>query len=123
MATGRASSITTRRLFRPCIDAFLRALPYTYRDVRADVGAAVGLSVTGNAGGEWTLSRARDGWILGEGRPEFPESRVTLDQETLWRLVTKRRTREEVLAALPEIRIEGDEALGGRFLGLVSMMA
>lgn len=123
VATGRASSITGRRLFRPCIDAFLRALPYTYQDVPADVGAAVGVSVTGDAGGEWTLSHASDGWILGEGRPESAVSRVTLDQETLWRLVTKRRTREEVLAALPGIRIEGDEELGGRLLELVSMMA
>jgi hypothetical protein len=34
-ATGRASTILDRHLGRPCLDIFMRALPYTFRDAEA----------------------------------------------------------------------------------------
>src|ERR1044071_1010423 len=37
-ATRRPSTIMTWRLGHPCVDIFMRALPFTFRDVQADLG-------------------------------------------------------------------------------------
>src|SRR5262249_30380276 len=54
-AVGRPSSITGRRLFHPCLDTFLRALPFTYRNVQADEGTGLVVRVVGEAGGGWVF--------------------------------------------------------------------
>ena len=122
-ATGRPSTITVRRLFHPCLDAFLRALPFTYRDVPADIGTTVAIEVTGAAGGIWHVQRDASGWRPVTQPVERPQSTVTLDELTLWKLVTKRRSRAAELAEFPDIRIVGDAALGGPVLDMVSMIA
>jgi len=122
-ATGRTSSITSRHLFHPCLDIFCRALPYTYRDVSAPDGTVVTLAVTGEAGGEWHIRRGAAGWEQLATTSATPAARVTMDQETAWKLVTKRRPREAALQQFPGIEIAGDESLGGHLLDMVSVMA
>lgn len=46
-----------------------------------------------------------------------------MDQDTAWKLVTKRRSREAIRQQFPDIRITGDEALGSHVLDTVSVMA
>jgi len=122
-ATGRPSTITGRDLFHPCLDAFVRALPFTFRDVEADLGTTVALVATGDAGSAWFIERTRTGWIQISQAAGPVASTVTIDSLDLWRLVTKRRSRDAVIAAFPGIRIEGDPSLGGHVLDMVSMMA
>lgn len=121
-ATRRPSTIMTRRLGHPCLEIFMRALPFTFADVEADAGSVVTVSVTGEAGGSWHIERASSGW------EQIVDSRtsaavVTMDQETAWKLVTKRRRRELIRQEFPGIRIEGDERLGRHVLDMVSVMA
>jgi uncharacterized protein (TIGR03083 family) len=54
-ATGRPSTIMTRELGGLCLDIFMRALPFTFRNVAAEPGATVTVSVTGEAGGSWHI--------------------------------------------------------------------
>lgn len=49
--------------------------------------------------------------------------KVTMDQDTAWKLVTKRRSRYEIRQRFPGIRITGDEELGLHVLDMVSVMA
>jgi len=120
-ATGRRSTITGRRLFHPCLDTLMRALPFTYRNVAAEPGSTVAVVVGGEAGGAWFIEHSHDGWRQVVEPTLAPRSTVMLDQMTAWRLVTKRRSREAVLAEFPDIRIEGE--LGDHVLEMVSMMA
>ena len=46
-----------------------------------------------------------------------------MDQDTAWKLVTKRRSREAIRQQFPGIQITGDEALGLHVLDMVSVMA
>ena len=46
-----------------------------------------------------------------------------MDQDTAWKLVTKRRSREASLRLFPAIRITGDESLGLHVLDMVSVVA
>lgn len=121
-ATGRPSTIDSRELMLPCLDAFMRALPYTYRDVAAPAGASLEVRLTGDAGGSWYLVRHEAGWQQ-MTRCAQPKAVVTMPPLTFWRLVTKRRTREAVPAAFPEIEITGAQELGVHVLDMVSMMA
>ncbi|HYH67218.1 MAG TPA: maleylpyruvate isomerase N-terminal domain-containing protein [Urbifossiella sp.] len=122
-ATGRPSTITGRRLMHPCLDAFMRALPVAFRGVEAAPGTAVVVVVTGEAGGSWLVERGDGGWRQVPGASVPPTSTVTMDADTAWRLVTKRRTPDEARRLFPDIRVEGDERLGMPVLGMVSMMA
>lgn len=122
-ATGRPSTITGRRLFHPCLDTFMRALPFTFRSVEAEVGAVVVVTVTGEAGGRWHIQRGESGWQQVTQPSGSVQSTVTLDQHSAWKLVTKRRKRMVTLTQFPDIRIDGDVRLGSYVLDMVSMMA
>jgi hypothetical protein len=65
----------------------------------------------------------KDGWQQLVESNTTPRSTVTLDALDAWRLVTKRRTHEQVAAQFPDIRILGDKDLGSHVLSMVSMMA
>jgi hypothetical protein len=118
-AVGRPG-IESRELYHPVLDAFLRALPHTYRGVDAPGGAAVTVAIEGEAGGDWTLVREDGAWRLYLGRPEAPAAVVAMDQDAAWRLFTKASRGPD---PRPRVRISGDEALGRPALGMVSVMA
>ena len=122
-AGGRPSTITTRRLMFPCLDAFMRALPVAYRGVAAAPGTVVAVVVTGEAGGSWFVARGEDGWRQVPGAAVPPASTVTMDADTAWRLVTKRRNPAEARRLFPGVVIAGDERLGTPALGTVAMIA
>ena len=122
-ATGRASTITERRLFHPCLDTFLRALPYTFQAVEAREGTIVNVTVTGEAGGEWLIGRVGQSWIPLTESADEPAARFTISQDSAWKLFTKRLEPDESLRCFPDIRIDGDESLGRRVLEMVSVMA
>jgi hypothetical protein len=96
---------------RPVLEISLRALPHAYRDVRAEAGATLQVTIEGPAGGEWTLSREAESWLLGLGTPsDGPASaRVTLAEDTAWRVFFKALPPAQALA---RVRVEGDERLG-----------
>jgi hypothetical protein len=122
-ATKRPSTILNRHLGHPCLDTFMRALPFTFRSVEAPVGCVVAVAVTGEAGGDWYVERRGRGWEQTADPPRSPTATVTMDQDTAWKVVSKRRSREAVLRQFPGITITGDEALGLHVLDMVSVMA
>lgn len=123
LATGRESTITERRLYHPCLDLFLRALPYTFSDTTASAGTSVVVEVTGAAGGRWHIVRTSDRWVDSDSGETDPVVQVTIPQESAWRVFTKRQTADELLAQFPQIKINGDDALGRTVLEMVSVMA
>lgn len=122
-ATGRASTITGRELYHPCLDTFMRALPFTFRTVEAGDGTVVAVVVTGEAGGVWAVEHRAGGWVQVPVPPRAATSTVTMPPDTAWKLVTKRWGWEAAKARFQDIRIEGDQALGGQILDMVSVMA
>jgi len=122
-ATKRPSTILNRLLGHPCLDIFMRALPFTFREVEADLGSVVTVKVTGEAGGNWHVERQEGGWAQTSDPHRSAAATVTMDQDTAWKLVTKRRSREASRHQFPAIQITGDEALGLHVLDMVSVMA
>ncbi len=117
-AVGRPA-LTERRFLYPVFDTFMRALPFTYRDVAAAEGTGLGVSITGEAGGEWSLIRVDGSWRLFEGKAAQPAASVTFDQDAAWRLFTKGLSPQ---AAQERVRLEGDKEIGAVILRMVSIM-
>jgi uncharacterized protein (TIGR03083 family) len=112
--------IMGRELYFPVLDTFMRALPFTYRNVDAQEGTLLSFEVTGEAGGRWYLLRRGRAWQLLEEADGEAVSKVTLGQDIAWRLFTKGIAKE---AARGEIIITGDKALGGEIINMLSVMA
>jgi uncharacterized protein (TIGR03083 family) len=108
------------RFFAPVLDAFVRALPHTYREVSAVEGTAVTLTIVGPSGGQWLLLREDYGWNLYLGPHRKPAAHVVMEQEVAWRVFTKGLSAEEARAWAV---IVGDQALGLHVLDMVSIIA
>ncbi len=112
--------IMTRELYYPALDCFLRALPFTYRNVSAKPGSYAQIIVSGECGGSWYLYRAEESWQLAEEPIGEKISETTIPQEIAWRIFTKGIDRE---SALSQIRVTGDTKLGQHVLGMISIVA
>jgi uncharacterized protein (TIGR03083 family) len=114
-----AQGLTTRKWLFPVLDTFLRGLPHTYRETAAGEGARIAFTVTGEAGGDWTLAREDGGWKLYSGACDAPLCEVRMDQDTAWRLLTKGLSRDEAAA---RIELIGEQELGKPIFGMLAIM-
>jgi uncharacterized protein (TIGR03083 family) len=119
MAVSRPG-IMERELYYPVLDTFMRALPFTYKDVDAEEGALLKFQITGEAGGEWYLLRQESRWWLMREAEAVSISEVIIDQDIAWRLFTKGIFREE---AKLQIIITGQKELGDKILEMIAVMA
>lgn len=108
------------RFFAPVLDAFVRALPHTYRNVDAKDGTLIALTISGDSGGRWLLRRETGAWQLYVGGAQQVDAEVVIDQDVAWRLSTKGITKDE---ALRQATLGGDQSLGVKALEMVSVIA
>jgi uncharacterized protein (TIGR03083 family) len=108
------------RLFAPVLDAFVRALPYTYRDVEAIEGTLVALTISGESGGRWFLRREGSRWHLYLDVAGEPDAGANLDQDLAWRLFTRGISRDQALTGMA---VTGNQTLALRILDMVSIIA
>lgn len=112
--------IMTRELYHPVLDCFLRALPFTYRNLSAKAGALVQIVISGECGGRWNLYRADDGWQLIGAPSGEKTSETTIPQEIAWRIFTKGIDRK---SAESQVTVTGDAKLGLHVLGMISIVS
>ncbi|WP_285775036.1 maleylpyruvate isomerase family mycothiol-dependent enzyme [Microtetraspora sp. NBRC 13810] len=112
---------TGPELMRPVLDTFLRALPHALRAEIRPEGTGVRFEVTGPAGLVRAAVRRTGRWQVAEGEPAGePAARVTMDQDTLWRLASRGITVEE---ARGRAVTRGDDALAGAATTLLAVVA
>ncbi len=108
------------RYFAPVLDAFVRALPRTFRNVEAPEGTAVRLTISGEAGGDWLLRRESAAWNLYlAGGSVKPSAHVAIPQDDAWKLFTKGLKPEAVRA---RAKLEGNQSLALKVLNTVSIL-
>jgi uncharacterized protein (TIGR03083 family) len=112
--------LTEPRYLAPALDAFVRALPHTYRHLDAAEQTLVALTITGAAGGTWFLLREQSTWQLYLDIARAPDAQVTLDQDTAWRLFTKGIGEE---TARSRATSTGDSRLAAPMLKTLSVIA
>jgi uncharacterized protein (TIGR03083 family) len=103
------------RYLGPVLDTFVRALPFTYRDVSAPEGTSITLRITAEGEGTSTILREDAQWKLQTGAPPSPTTTVSLRGDKAWRLFTKQQID-------PEARIEGEARYGEAMLRMVSII-
>jgi uncharacterized protein (TIGR03083 family) len=108
------------RYFAPVLDAFVRALPRTYKDIDASDGTLVALTISGESGGRWFVLRERGGWTLYLDVAREPAAEIAIDEDLAWRLFTKGVTKDE---ARRRVKIIGDALLAAKALDTVSVIA
>jgi uncharacterized protein (TIGR03083 family) len=106
-----------RRHLHPVIATFVRGMPHAYRDVEAAEDTSVQVSVTGDAGGIWCLTRRDGTWQLEAKLRGDAAAEVVLDADAAWRLWTK-DTRARAKA-----EVFGDRALAEPLLGMCCILA
>lgn len=109
-----------RKFFAPVLEAFVRALPHTFREIHATDGTLIHLVITGDAGDEWYLQREQERWILGKSSISPAGTTVVLDQENAWRLFTKGIGKDE---AFERASFKGNEMLARKVFDTVSIIA
>jgi uncharacterized protein (TIGR03083 family) len=118
-ATGRPG-LTEARFLAPVLNTFARALPHAYREVAAPAGAHLRVVVEGDAGRVWALLREDSGWSLSDDAGPAASATISIDGDTLWRLLTKGVAKNE---ALRRSRVEGDAGLAEPFFAAVAIIA
>jgi uncharacterized protein (TIGR03083 family) len=111
-ASGRPS-ILTPEFYRPVLECFARALPYTFRHQVAAEGQRVRLEVSGNCGGVWQIRWIAGAWEAEVPDSDPPEAHLVIPQELAWRLFTNSLSRDEALGAC---EIHGEQRLAEQLL-------
>jgi uncharacterized protein (TIGR03083 family) len=113
--------IMHRELFYPCIDTFMRGLPHTYRNIMADEGALIEITISTEAGGSWYLQRNTNRWILIKDAPDkSPDAAIIIKPDTAWKLFTKGIKPQ---TAIEEADLRGDEKLSKVMFNMIAVMA
>lgn len=110
---------TQPELMAPVLDVFARALPYTLRTCEHPDGTVAHLEVLGPAGGQWSAARQDGRWRMVTPGGQ-PAARVSMDQDTFWRLATRGITVEEARA---RSTASGDPELTAAMTTLLAVVA
>jgi uncharacterized protein (TIGR03083 family) len=111
--------IMTRELYYPVLDSFMMALPYTYRNTAAAENTVVQISISGDAGGDWFLTK-KENWQLSKANNLPVSARTIIGAEIAWKLFTKSWRKNDVLNY---VSIQGNKDLGETVFDMISVMA
>jgi hypothetical protein len=78
------------------------------------------LTITGPAGGAWSVVRDQGTWQLYAGAPDQPQAEVVLPEQIAWRLFTKGLAVDE---AESSAQLRGDMDLARKMLQTISILA
>jgi uncharacterized protein (TIGR03083 family) len=115
-----APLLTEPRWLSPVLRVAVHAIPRAYAGVAPAHPVAVAIEITGPSGGVWSVDYRDGEWRLVEGGPRDPAARVSLDEDTAWRLLHRRTSREDAQRAA---RIEGERPLALRLFDALAVMA
>jgi len=120
-ATGKTEPLMSRELFYPCIDTFMQGLPHTYRNVEAEPGSIIRVTISGEAGGDWYLTKSNEKWVLGKSRQgDKITASVAIDPGIAWKLFTKGT---DPGTAIQTAIMQGDKTLATQALYMISVIA
>jgi uncharacterized protein (TIGR03083 family) len=111
--------IMTREFYYPVLDCFMRALPFTYRDVHTENGTLVQFDISGACGGSWFLYRHDGEWMLNASPIGKKIGQTTIPQEIAWRIFTKGIASDNAKA---HVQVNGDAETCLHILKMVSIV-
>jgi uncharacterized protein (TIGR03083 family) len=110
-------ALTEPQFLGPVLATFVWALPQTFRNTEAIPGVVVGLTISGEAGGDWSVVKGNDDWVLYQGACGLPDCQVSIEQDKARRLFTRGITPDQAHAT-----VLGDYSLAMTLLETVSII-
>jgi hypothetical protein len=89
--------LLTRELFQPFINVFMTGLPHAYREVIAEEGTVIQITVTSEIGGSWWLRRRIGRWALVAACNDVPAAQLEIDPDSAWKLFSKSLRPDEIM--------------------------
>lgn len=112
--------ITTKEFFHPFIDTFMFALPHTYRNIKAEEGSSIMITIPHEAGGSWAIIMKEGKWQIVKDHPDPVNAELIIDHDTAWKLFSRSLKAEDVIHL---VMIKGNKMLGETALNMTSVMA
>ncbi len=113
-------ALMTPEFFYPSINIFMFALPYTYRNIKAEEGNIIQITISSSIGGNWFIKMKNGQWQRVNENDKDPVSKIIIEPDTAWKLFSKSLRSHQVK---DKIIIEGNQQLGEIVLNMVSVMA
>lgn len=110
--------ITSRALYHPVLQTFLKAFPHHYRETHASSGSVIEVIIEGEAGGKWYFVFDGKKWFERDHTSDVITT-IAMDQNDAWKLFTKGLSPDEVQKSL---KIHGQKALATPFFSITSIM-
>ena len=108
------------QFYFPFLTTAMQALPYTYLNVTAPIGAVVKVEIVGEAGGSWSIIKDKDFWSFVDDEVENPDALIYIDQHIAWLLFSKGIN---PMDAAQYYQLHGDTELASHALKMVAVMA
>lgn len=118
-AVGK-QALLTKTLFYPFIHTFMQALPYAYKNVKAQNDTIVAVIVTTEIGGQWSIIKKENNWEFIVSFDKEPTAIIKINLDDAWLLFSKGMTPQE---AKEKVEIVGDSELAEAALNIVAVMA
>ena len=118
-AVGK-QALLTKTLFYPFINTFMQALPYAYKNVKAQKDTIVAVIVTTEIGGQWSIIKKENNWKFIISFDKKPTAIIKINPDDAWLLFSKGMTPQE---AKEKVEIIGDNELAEAALNIVAVMA
>lgn len=118
-AVGK-QALLTKTLFYPFIHTFMQALPYAYKNVKAQNDTIVAVIVTTEIGGQWSIIKKENNWEFIVSFDKEPTAIIKINPDDAWLLFSKGMTPQE---AKEKVEIIGDNELAEAALNIVAVMA
>ena len=109
-----------RAYYFPFLDIIMRALPHTYLNVKAPIGATVKVEIVGEAGGVWCIIKEKESWLLTSQEIKNPTALIYIDQQIAWLLFSKGIN---PMDAAQYYQLHGDTDLGSHALQLTTIIS
>ena len=103
----------------PIYETFMKALPFTYKDVKAEDNTLIVVRITGECGGNWFLYRNNNAWELSSGDRGQLKAEIIIQDIVAWKLFTN-SIRENKKSYL---QIKGDTILGQKISDMVTVLS
>jgi uncharacterized protein (TIGR03083 family) len=118
-AIGGVSPLFETTFFKPYLDTSFMAIPWRLRHIRAETGDTFSIIISGQGGGEWHLEYVDNEWRFCAASPSYAVTRVYIDDQVIWRMLSKEITTEELMN---RVTINGRKEVAEAFLGMTAVM-
>lgn len=115
---GLDEDLYAPKFYKPFLNTVMRALPYHYANIEADIATVISVEITNDLG-EWFLMKGSDNWELYKECDIHPVCKITIDYNVAWRLFTKGLTNREIQKY---VEVEGDWKLGEKIFAVKAII-